>query len=236
MKKIHVFLLIIISSITSAFGQVHEYLGNTTIEYESLFLTLCNNNYYIFGFRVNYMDIFHEIILSDGFYKQNHNDTIVLNDQVNGYELIFIKDQNNDLHAIKGFCFMDNLKLIDKGYSHGVYDSSYYVFDTNHSLEDLLKEQEKYRNQTVLHDFRPGVYEIARQSDNQLIINIDKTYSYQSKNELLSEGIWKRDGNLLIFIDKCLGEFFTAFIENDYIMVKHIFYFSNNEKFQIFSE
>lgn len=221
---------------TSAFGQVHEYLENTTNEYESMFLTLCDNNYYIFGFRVDYMDIFHEKIISDGFYKQNHNDTIVLNDQVNGYELVFIKDQNNDLHAIKGFCFMDNLKLIDKGYSQGVYDSSYYVFDPNHSLDNLLNEREKYRNQTVLRDFQPGVYEIVHQSDNQLIINVNKTYSYPSKDKPLSEGTWKREGNLLIFSDKCLGEFFTAFIEDDYIIVKHLFYFSKNEKFQIFPE
>ena len=95
----------------------------------------------------------------------------------------------------------------------------------------MINERETYRNQTVLRSFKPGVYETAQDSDNKLIINIDGTYQ-----NYLTEGTWKRKGNLITFYDNCLGEVFTAFIEDGYIVVKHRFYYSDHERLQIFSE
>ena len=81
-----------IMSAASAFGQVLEYEEcNTPVSEDKAFLTLCDNGVYIFGFRQDYLDIYAERIISEGFYEQNHNDTIVLRDQVNGYQMLVKK-------------------------------------------------------------------------------------------------------------------------------------------------
>ncbi len=235
MKRIFVFIIAMMISSTSAFGQVYEYECNTPDPAaEKVFLTLCDNSVYIFGFRLDWKDIYSESIISTGFYEKNHNDTIVFNDQVNGYQMLVKKDINNIISVVRGWCFMKDIKLDYKGshsYNKTNYDSTYYTLDSRYSLENLINERENYRNQTVLRSFKPGVYETAQESDNKLIINIDGTYQ-----DLLTEGIWRREGNLITFYDNCLGEVFTAFIEDGYIVVKHRFYYSNNERLQIFSE
>jgi len=235
MKRIFVIIIAMMISSTSAFGQVYEYECNTPDPAEEkVFLTLCDNGVYIFGFRLDWKDIYAERIISNGLYEQNHNDTIVLNDQVNGYQMIVKKGKNNDISVVKGWCFMKNLKLDYKeshSYNKTNYDSTYYTLNSKYSLENLINERETYRHQTVLRSFKPGAYEVAKDSDNKLIINADSTYqNYQT------EGTWKREGNLIVFYDDCLGEVFTAFIEDGYIVVKHRFYYSNNERLQIFSE
>lgn len=221
-------------SSTSAFGQVYEYECNTPDPAEEkVFLTLCDNGVYIFGSRLDWKDIYAERIISNGLYE-HHNDTIVLNDQVNGYQMLVKKDKNNDISVVKGWCFMKNLKLDYKeshSYNKTNYDSTYYTLDSKHSLEDLMNEREMYRNQTTLRGFQPGAYEVAQDSDNKLIINTDGTYQ-----NYLTAGTWKREGNLIVFYDDCLGESFTAFIEDGYIVVKHRFYYSKNDKLQIFSD
>ena len=235
MKRIFVFIIAMLISVASAFGQVYEYECNTPApEEEKAFLTLCNNGVYIFGFRLDWKDIYFERILSNGLYEQNNNDTIVLNDKVNGYQMLVKKDKNNDISVVKGWCFMENLKLNFKeshSYNKTNYDSTYYTLDSEHSLEDLMNEREMYRKQTVLRSFKPGVYETAQDSDNKLIINADGTYL-----DLMTKGTWKREGNLITFYDECLGKAFTAFIEDGYIVVKHMFYYSKYERFQIYSE
>ena len=239
MKKFYVVILAMLISVASVFGQVNEYECNTPDPAEEkVFLTLCDNSVYIFGYRVDRKDIYSERIISTGFYKKNHNGTIVLNDQVNGYQMLVKKDINNNISVVRGYCFMKNIKLYYKGshsYNKTNYDSTYYtldyILDSDYSLENLINERETYRNQTVLRSFKPGVYETAQDSDNKLIINANGTYQ-----NYLTEGTWKREGNLITFYDNCLGEVFTAFIEDGYIVVKHRFYYSNNERLQIFSE
>lgn len=234
MKRIFAFLITMIMSAASAFGQVLEYEEcNTPVSEDKAFLTLCDNGVYIFGFRLDWKDIYAERIISNGLYE-HHNDTIVLNDQVNGYQMIVKKGKNNDISVVKGWCFMKNLKLDYKeshSYNKTNYDSTYYTLDSMYSLENLIKERETYRHQTVLRDFKPGAYEVAQDSDNKLIINTDGTYQ-----NYLTAGTWKREGNLIVFYDDCLGESFTAFIEDGYIVVKHRFYYSKNDKLQIFSD
>ena len=235
MKRIFVFIIAMMISSTSAFGQVNEYECNTPDPAEEkVFLTLCDNSVYIFGFRLDWKDIYSESIISTGFYEKNHNDTIALNDQVNGYQMLVKKDINNNISVVRGWCFMKDIKLDYKeshSYNKTNYNSTYYTLNSEYSLENLINERETYRNQTVLRSFKPGVYETAQDSDNKLIINIDGTYQ-----NYLTEGTWKRKGNLITFYDNCLGEVFTAFIEDGYIVVKHRFYYSNNERLQIFSE
>jgi len=235
MKRIFVFIIAMLISVASAFGQVYEYECNTPApEEEKAFLTLCNNGVYIFGFRLDWKDIYFERILSNGLYEQNNNDTIVLNDKVNGYQMLVKKDKNNDISVVKGWCFMENIKLNFKeshSYNKTNYDSTYYTLDSEHSLEDLMNEREMYRNQTTLRGFQPGAYEEAKDSDNKLIINADGTYQ-----SYMTAGTWKRKGNLITFYDNCLGEAFTAFIEDGFIVVKHRFYYYKNDKLQIFPE
>ena len=234
MKRIFAFLIAMIISIASAYGQVLEYVDNTPVSEDKAFLTLCDNGIYIFGFRQDYLDIYAERIISKGIYKQNHNDTIVLNDQVNGYQMLVKKGENNDISVVRGWCFMKNMKLYYKenhSYNKTNYDSTYYTLDSMYSLENLIKERETYRHQTVLRDFKPGAYEVEQDTDNKLIIKADGTY----QNYLIA-GTWKREGNLIVFYDDCLGKAFTAFIEDGYIVVKHRFYYSQNDKLQIFSE
>lgn len=234
MKRIFAFLITMIISAASAYGQVLEYEGNTPVSEDKAFLTLCDNDVYIFGFRHDNLDIYAERIISKGIYEQNHNDTIVLNDQVNGYQMLVKKGENNDISVVRGWCFMINMKLYYKenhSYNKTNYDSTYYTLDSMYSLENLIKERETYRHQTVLRDFKPGAYEVAQDSDNKLIINTDGTYQ-----NYLTAGTWKREGNLIVFYDDCLGESFTAFIEDGYIVVKHRFYYSKNDKLQIFSD
>ncbi len=233
MKKLNILIITMIISIISAFGQVQEYECNAPAPEEKAFLTLCDNSVYIFGFRLDWKDIYAERIISNGLYE-HHNDTIVLNDQVNGYQMLVKKDKNNDISVVKGWCFMINMKLYYKenhSYNKTNYDSTYYTLDSMYSLENLIKERETYRHQTVLRDFKPGAYEVAQDSDNKLIINTDGTYQ-----NYLTAGTWKREGNLIVFYDDCLGESFTAFIEDGYIVVKHRFYYSKNDKLQIFSD
>lgn len=233
MKRIFVFIIAMLISVVSAFGQVQEYECNTSAPEEKVFLTLCDNGVYIFGFRLDWKDIYAERIISNGLYEY-HNDTIVLNDQVNGYQMIVKKDINNNISVVKGWCFMENLKLNFKeshSYNKTNYDSTYYTLDSEHSLEDLMNEREMYRNQTTLRGFQPGAYEEAKDSDNKLIINADSTYQ-----SYMTAGTWKREGNLIVFYDDCLGGSFTAFIEDGYIVVKHRFYYSKNDKLQIFSD
>lgn len=234
MKRIFIFIIAMIMSAASAFGQVLEYEGNTPVSEDKAFLTLCDNGIYIFGLRQDYLDIYAERIISNGIYEQNHNDTIVLNDQVNGYQMLVKKGENNDILVVRGWCFMKNMKLYYKenhSYNKTNYDSTYYTSDSMHSLENLTNERKIYRNQTVMRDFKPGAYEVAQDTDNKLIINADGTYQ-----NYLTAGTWKREGNLIVFYDECLGEAFTAFIEDGYIVVKHRFYYSPNDKLQIFSE
>ena len=233
MKKLNILIITMIISIISAFGQVQEYECNAPAPEEKAFLTLCDNDVYIFGFRLDLKDIYAERIISNGLYE-HHNDTIVLNDQVNGYQMLVKKDKNNDISVVKGWCFMKNLKLNFKeshSYNKTNYDSTYYTLGSEHSLEDLMNEREMYRNQTTLRGFQPGAYEETKDSDNKLIINIDGTYQ-----NYLTEGTWKRKGNLITFYDNCLGEAFTAFIEDGFIVVKHRFYYYKNDKLQIFPE
>lgn len=233
MKGIFVFIIAMLISVVSAFGQVQEYECNAPAPEEKAFLTLCDNSVYIFGFRLDWKDIYAERIISNGLYE-HHNDTIVLNDQVNGYQMLVKKDENNDISVVRGWCFMINMKLYYKenhSYNKTNYDSTYYTLDSMYSLENLIKERETYRHQTVLRDFKPGAYEVAQDSDNKLIINTDGTY-----HNYLTAGTWKREGNLIVFYDDCLGESFTAFIEDGYIVVKHRFYYSKNDKLQIFSD
>ncbi len=234
MKRIFAFLITMIISAASAYGQVLEYEDNTPVSEDKAFLTLCDNDVYIFGFRHDNLDIYAERIISKGIYEQNHNDTIVLNDQVNGYQMLVKKGENNDISVVRGWCFMINMKLYYKenhSYNKTNYDSTYYTLDSMYSLENLIKERETYRHQTVLRDFKPWAYEVAQDSDNKLIINTDGTYQ-----NYLTAGTWKREGNLIVFYDDCLGESFTAFIEDGYIVVKHRFYYSKNDKLQIFSD
>ena len=99
MKKLYVFIITMIISIISAFGQVQEYECNIPFSEKNAFLTLCDNNVYIFGIRLDYKDIYHESIISEGFYEQKRNNKIVLNDQVNGYQMIVKKGENNDIRS-----------------------------------------------------------------------------------------------------------------------------------------
>lgn len=238
MKKLYVLIITMIISIISAFGQVQEYECNIPFSEKNAFLTLCDNNVYIFGIRLDYKDIYHESIISEGFYEQKRNNKIVLNDQVNGYQMIVKKGENNDLYMVKCIDFFRNYRLTfrkNHGYNEGNYDSTYYTLnytlDKEYSLEELMKEREMYRKQTTLRDFKPGVYSDSPEGFDDLIINENGTYL-----NLMTKGTWKREGNLITFYDECLGKAFTAFIEDGYIVVKHMFYYSKYERFQIYSE
>lgn len=224
MKK-NIFLIPLLFLTNYVLGQVHEYC-NAIDMYESVFLDLCDNNVYILGFRTDYKDIYSERIISNGYYIEKSKDTIILNDQINGYGMPIQKGPDYVSFTEKSWCFMNNITLSYKGnhgYNDGAYDSIYYTIDAYYSLDSLIQERELYRKHIVLNSFQPGIYEVSRLGDNRLIINMDGTYSYPP----MSEGTWKREGNLLIFYDKCLGEAFTAFIEDGYIIPKHLFYYSN---------
>ena len=57
MKRIFVFIIAMLISVVSAFGQVNEYECNAPAPEEKVFLTLCDNGVYIFGFRLDWKDI-----------------------------------------------------------------------------------------------------------------------------------------------------------------------------------
>lgn len=236
MKRIYIIIILTLFSTDLAFGQVSDYVCNTSDESTLLYIDFCKNDFYMFGYRTDYKDIYHEIIISEGFYINKQNDTIVLKDQVNGFEMIFRKGKDGSLYCVKGLYYMDTLKLRYNGLYNGVYDSTYYTLQREHALDSLKKEREMYRTQTVLRDFKPGLYEIMHHGGDQLNINEDYTYTFPSESQPMTAGTWKREGNLLIFYDKCLGETFTAFIEDGYIIAKHLFYYSKFDKYRIIPE
>ncbi len=81
---------------------------------------------------------------------------------------------------------MKNMKLYYKenhSYNKTNYDSTYYTLDSMYSLENLIKERETYRHQTILRDFKPGAYEVAQDTDNKLIIY--RRWLHRSETQVL---------------------------------------------------
>ncbi|MDO5342044.1 MAG: hypothetical protein Q4F69_06290 [Bacteroidia bacterium] len=235
MKIIYNILILTLLSTNLAIGQVMEYRCNTFDESTFLYIDFYENDFYIFGYRTDYKDMFFESIISEGIYINKQNDTIVLNDQVNGFDMIFRRDGNDSLYCVNGLCFMDTLRLVYHGMCDEAYDGIYYTLKYEHPLDSLEIEREIYRSQTVLRDFKPGLYEIYHPGD-QLSINEDHTYTFPSAIHPMTAGTWKREGNLLTFFDKSLGEAFTAFIEDGYILARHLFYYSKFDKYRIIPE
>ena len=127
--------------------------------------------------------------------------------------------------VVKSSLAIRSSSTLEKGFSGIVplrltYHRDHAEFSSLPEMDfDSVRDQrERYRSQTELRDFRYGLYEIVHPSVFLLQVSEDTTYRYFVNEIVVSEGVWECQGNLVVFHDSCLGEAFSALVEDGYLV------------------
>ncbi|WP_373721035.1 hypothetical protein [Bacteroides heparinolyticus] len=213
MKKLALIIAtLVVTTTVTAQSKVYRNSVGSPEQHLFVSLTLDSLNYAL-ELCFDNDDLLISNMLSFGHHIDVSNDTMVLCDQMNGYKTVLKVQDDGNLFLEKGFSAITPIRL---SYSH---DSKGSPVKLDFDLCDVLLERKDYASQTDLRDFANGLYEVCHPGcSNALALYGDSLYSYSIGDDFkLSEGRWERNGNLLVFYDKCLGEAFTALIEDGYI-------------------
>jgi TonB family protein len=216
MKQI-VLVLCIWSIVTTSFAQrqlnglYNLDLGNS-LECEIAFYV--NKKYEISVSEKMSHDVKETCILSSGSYTVKGNQ-IVLHDSNIGFEMRCERRQSDELKVTKGFAFLmlRTLKL---------YGISYEPKDIMQSGSpvQIQKERKTYKQS------HPGKYSLyySRYINGDYVLEIQKEYKYtlRYRGIVLSEGIWKKEGNELLLSDNSLQHEFVVLTGKEGLIGKYL--------------
>ena len=151
------------------------------------------------------------MIFSDGRAIQKNNE-ITLIDRVLGYKMVMIKN-NNLLKVINSFSWLKNKNFVFSDGSGSDSESTLRMIE-RFSGSISSKRIEYKRTHKNIINFFPGVYEDVR-SPTSLNVRSDKQYILTYKNIILSEGMWKRQGNEILLFDVATKFFFYMLIDDN---------------------
>ena len=222
MKRL-LLLFLIFGSMISASAQHKEYCGVWNVIYacDGIETSYCielalGSTCYILRQHVescSYIDCVDGfVILSSGQYHGLDDGSLVLYDKLNGFDMLLRAEGEKGFILEKGFSGIVPLRL--------TYHRDHAEFSSLPEMDfDSVRDQrERYRSQTELRDFRYGLYEIVHPSVFLLQVSEDTTYRYFVNEIVVSEGVWECQGNLVVFHDSCLGEAFSALVEDGYLV------------------
>ncbi len=222
MKRKYFYIIVILSVLLmlnfSAFSQVYghfkykRYPPLQISEYNLLFfISLYSNNEYTIEISEKVCETYCDKFISYGTFYQK-NDTLILKDKIHNF-IIYLLYKDNRVKVIKSFSWMKNL--------------NYYFFvsadykPVNYKLKEpsinILKKNTIYqRNNKQNYIFKTGKY-IAKSYwyVNALYLSPDNTYKIIFKDIILSEGIWKRNKNVIELWDTSIKHTFYLLTKKD---------------------
>jgi TonB family protein len=187
-------------------------LGNS-FECEIAFYS--NKNYEVSIAKKISPEVIETTILSSGTYTVKRNQ-IVLHDSNLGFEMQCERDQSDKLKFSKGFAFLLSYTLNLYGISYEPEDN----MQSNLSPIQIQKERETYKQ---LHSNKYLLY-YSQYMNGGYVLDIQRKYKYtlRYKGILLSEGIWKKDGNELLLSDYSLQHQFVVLIGEEGLIGKYL--------------
>jgi TonB family protein len=213
-----VLVLCILSIVTVCFAQKQlnglysTDLGNS-LECEIAFYV--NKKYEISVSEKISHDVTEECILSSGNYTVKRNQ-IILHDSGLGFEMRCERGQSDELKITKGFAFLLSRTLKLYGISYEPKDN----MQSNISPVQIQREREAYKH---AHPDKYPLY-YSRYINGDYVLEIQKEYKYtlQYRGILLSEGIWKKDGNELLLSDNSLQHKFVVLTGKEGLIGKYL--------------
>ncbi len=213
MKRLVLIMMLIIQIQISVFAQSLIYRGSFGLPKQNSYIELVlGDSEYTLKMCIDFSDIYMSFLLSFGQRFNDEDGTQVLYDKLNGFDMLLRAEGEKGFLLEKGFSGIAPMRL--------TYYRDHAEFSSLPEMDfDSVRDQwERYRSQTELRDFRCGLYEIVHPGVFKLEVSEDTTYRYFVNEIVVSEGVWKRRGNLLVFHDSCLGEVFSALIEDGYLV------------------
>lgn len=233
MKKfILIFLMLVINSLSYVFGQGVEYRSHNGFLKENYHISLILfEKHYYFDLVYDNSDMCFIVPLSIGRYEKTKGCILTMHDDLNGFDMVMTCENENCIMVENCLCFADSLKL-----EYYQNTSTEYIAPLR-AVDEIKDDSELFHPQTVLYGCPPGKYEIIHPGFFMLDIHDDMTYEYCIDQEIIvSEGVYERHGNLMLFFDNCLGEVFTAIIGDGYILGRYFLGSWRDDKYRIIPE
>lgn len=153
-------------------------------------------------------DIYGSRTISYGDYEISCRNIVVIDDK-NDYKMIFRKGKDDSLIIKRGLKCLEGRKFkrIDN------WDDN--LFDVGESFQKIQKDKTFFKTQKTLYPVNIGYY-----SGEGICLEFfdDGRYRYMIFDMMVSEGGYKREGNLLMLYDDGLKEPFYAIITHDGIV------------------
>ena len=213
MKRLVLIMMRIIQIQISVYAQSLIYRGSFGLPKQNSYIELVlGDTDYTLKMCIDFSDIYMSFLLSFGQRFNDKDGSLVLYDKLNGFDMLLRTEGEKGFILEKGFSSIVPLRL--------TYHRDHAEFSSLPEMDfDSVRDQrERYRSQTELRDFRYGLYEIVHPSVFLLQVSEDTTYRYFVNEIVVSEGVWECQGNLVVFHDSCLGEAFSALVEDGYLV------------------
>lgn len=211
-------VLILISLLlgTFAFGQdgIYVYDGYQDDENCSLYLVIREGKYLLgLGYQAS-PDILTGTSLSIGTSRENGS-CYILKDELFGYTMMFERIDSGLFVLKRGFAPMSGIAM--KYLSSPMTAPFMYSSDTRnfHRNPYSIKRDNRKARREHRISIKAGRYVMTIGFENTYLLNLDDSgrYFYQYRGLTLSEGEWRRSGNLLILKDDGLNKPFFAIIK-----------------------
>lgn len=210
-----------------------------------LHLGLLNNHNYIMNFWTNQegVSISTFFTFSFGSYRIK-SDTVYFEDDIFNFKMkakissTSYPVRKEFIEFFQGFSFLNNTPIF-QSYSEWS-KSDIKIFYSDFIKQDLIshnsfkKKYAKLKIQTKEFEFKYGIYSIFQISDYYYKIEFkeNKTYSYKFHGEIISEGKWQRDKNIITLNDKIFSvKYHIAVSDSNKLIAIHLpmFYDDNIE-------
>jgi len=151
---------------------------------------------------------------------------IICYDQYNGYTMSFKYESKYIFSQKSYYAFLNRKILFSKFYSDLLDIPPRFLSLIKDDPFNTINDQRKdFKIKGIgQYTFIPGIYK--SNAFQTLTINKNGNYSMKIVDFILSKGIWKKNGNELIFFDTYLKSTFYSFIENNELI--NGFYFIKN--------
>ena len=230
-NSIIVSVVVLIITCQSVCGQVGAYAteiktvsseNNTEIDYNVVLLLGKKTYAVIYSFCM--YDIIVDYCLSSGTYKACKKD-FVLTDKLRGWQMsaIMLNDSvlsfKSGLSGLKGLCFT-SLYECDKNCEQQLIN----VCRIQNESCLRRKELNEYKRHAASYEMAIGEYRQWPKSNYSVVFDKDGRFYclFTDTKFIVSQGIWRRDGDLLVLYDDFLNKPFYMLIEKDCLLSRFI--------------
>jgi len=192
-------------------GQIHSQISGVyylAINKQDCYITIFNNGKYYIDINESVTsDIILGMTLTYGTYTIN-KDQITLTDNMHNFKMKFLY-VNNSIEVKQSFKFLLNKKFVFREANN---ESEPDFLINRVDIVKIKKERIEYnKTNSIPIVFNIGTYDDGR--DFVLYLEKDTTYRLAYRWNIISEGNWSRDGNVLELFDTSLQCPFYLFID-----------------------